>query len=74
MWKGEIPHGLEIDHLCNKPTCCNPDHLEAVTRAENERRYSIRKNDKENERIKLLRYHYPINYNFLSLELVSKAK
>lgn len=35
---GEIPHGLEIDHLCRNRICCNPDHLEPVTPAENARR------------------------------------
>ena len=35
---GEIPEGLELDHLCMKPLCVNPDHLEPVTRAENVRR------------------------------------
>jgi hypothetical protein len=29
--KGKIPNGLEIDHLCRNPVCCNPEHLEAVT-------------------------------------------
>ncbi len=29
---------LEIDHLCRVRHCCNPDHLEAVTKAENIRR------------------------------------
>lgn len=28
---GEIPEGLQIDHLCRVRWCCNPDHLEAVT-------------------------------------------
>ena len=35
---GPIPDGLEIDHLCRNILCCNPDHLEAVTMAENMRR------------------------------------
>ena len=33
--KGEIPAGLQIDHLCRVPCCVNPDHLEAVTPKEN---------------------------------------
>lgn len=32
---GPIPAGLEIDHLCRNPICCNPSHLEPVTRREN---------------------------------------
>lgn len=36
--KGAIPDGLTIDHLCRNPSCFNPDHLEAVTAAENIRR------------------------------------
>lgn len=35
VYKGEIPRGLEIDHLCNNRLCINPDHLEAVTHREN---------------------------------------
>ena len=32
---GEIPTGLELDHLCRTRECCNPRHLEAVTAQEN---------------------------------------
>ncbi len=35
---GPIPDGLELDHLCRVRACCNPAHLEPVTRAENHRR------------------------------------
>jgi len=35
---GPIPPALVIDHLCATACCVNPDHLEAVTNAENIRR------------------------------------
>lgn len=35
---GEVPVGLELDHLCRVRRCCNPSHLEPVTHAENVRR------------------------------------
>lgn len=35
MFKGPIPKGLSIDHLCRRPLCVNPDHLEAVSLREN---------------------------------------
>lgn len=35
---GTIAEGLEIDHLCRRPNCVRPDHLEPVTRSENLRR------------------------------------
>lgn len=37
-FKGEIPNGYEIDHLCKNTSCINPDHLEAVSKKENNRR------------------------------------
>lgn len=38
LMNGSIPDGLVIDHLCRVRSCCNPDHLQAVTHAENVRR------------------------------------
>lgn len=38
MYEGEhgpIPAGMQIDHLCRQPSCCNPAHLEVVTPQEN---------------------------------------
>jgi hypothetical protein len=32
---GPIPAGLVIDHLCRVRACCNPAHMEPVTRGEN---------------------------------------
>lgn len=36
--RGEIPSGMQIDHLCMRTSCCNPDHLEVVTQSQNIRR------------------------------------
>jgi hypothetical protein len=35
LFKGEIPEGLHLDHLCRVHNCVNPDHLEPVTPKEN---------------------------------------
>lgn len=35
IFKGPIPDGLTIDHLCRNRGCVNPDHLEAVTQRAN---------------------------------------
>src|SRR6266550_4607552 len=35
---GQIPDGLEPDHLCKNTLCVRPSHLEIVTRQENQKR------------------------------------
>lgn len=38
LYRGAIPPGLAIDHLCSMKSCVNPAHLEPVTYEENARR------------------------------------
>lgn len=38
---GPIPPDLTLDHLCGNKSCVNPDHLEPVTNAENQRRAAV---------------------------------
>jgi hypothetical protein len=37
---GTLIRGQQIDHLCSRPACVNPEHLEQVTVAENRKRQS----------------------------------
>lgn len=53
LHKGQIPDKFDIDHLCRNKRCINPDHLEAVSHAENNRRGSSTKlNEMQVRRIK----------------------
>lgn len=45
MWvirNGPIPPKKQLDHLCNRRRCVNPDHLELVTHLKNQRRRAER--------------------------------
>ena len=35
---GEVPKGLELDHLCRTRSCVNPSHLDPVTHSLNTKR------------------------------------
>ena len=41
-YKGDIPKGMQVDHLCFVRNCFNPEHLEAVTPKENSIRAKAR--------------------------------
>lgn len=33
--KAFIPDGMQVDHVCRRPCCVNPDHLQLVTQQQN---------------------------------------
>jgi hypothetical protein len=37
LFRGDIPKDKVVMHLCNNPSCVNPDHLKLGTRKENQR-------------------------------------
>ena len=55
LYRGEIPPGMEIDHLCRNTHCVNPAHLEPVTRSENLRRSPLM--DRHSHRTHCIRGH-----------------
>ncbi len=41
LFIGEVPEGLELDHLCRNRLCVNPEHLEAVAHQANSSRGEV---------------------------------
>lgn len=48
-FKGAVPKGMDVDHLCRNTLCVNPDHLEAATQLANRRRQAGFKCDAVND-------------------------
>jgi hypothetical protein len=48
---GPVGDGLEMDHLCRNRACCNPVHLEPVTRSVNVRRGLVGKITEEDRAV-----------------------
>lgn len=41
FYKGKIPAGMTVDHICFNRKCINPAHLQLLTRRENCRRHQF---------------------------------
>ena len=61
LFVGEVPEGMELDHLCRTTNCCRPSHLEAVSKATNVRRGNGPARAGERERAKT---HCPAGHEY----------
>lgn len=68
---GPIPDGLTIDHLCMVKSCCNPEHLEPVSLAENLKR--ARRAGKGAGAINVAKTHCPKGHPYSGENLYRRA-
>jgi hypothetical protein len=61
-----IPEGYEIDHLCGNTSCCNPQHLEAVTPEEHWKR-------SDQGRYNRMKDHCPKGHPYDSINTILKT-
>lgn len=40
-YRGDIPDGYEVDHVCRNRACCNPNHLQLLTVSEHKVKTNI---------------------------------
>ena len=73
FFKGIVPLGLEIDHLCRNRACFNPKHLESVTHKENMSRATYSRVGHGNNWQKK-KTHCPYGHEYILENLVKSAK
>lgn len=73
VWVGNIPKGMEIDHRCENRRCYNPQHLGAITHAQNVRLADCLTNHRNRVKTHCMRGH-PLFGSNLYVEPKSKAR
>ena len=56
---GEIPDGYEVNHLCKVRQCCNPTHLEILTRSEHRTKDNTGRYQERRVRVFAMHMAYP---------------